>query len=286
MPSFPCRPAAVRGALTALLALAPLQAGATTEHGSFDRPPYYHGRLPAAARPIGHVAVSFRDEPGSLDLTPNRSPALAGLLDSLRVELDRLALTRPLPGGDWPMRDGPQVRFGARRGGTGPDVSLAPGEIDTREPRRMAFEYDGPGRAWKERVRHGANDSVRAVLVVQLGFADQWPRQVSWKGAKSIEIGTESRVPVPWLTSLDDPVQVLQLTGAVLTPEGKLLRLGAEGLLARRTGMLASTLGAQETLREEEIAALAEPGPDGAPAWHAALRQLVRGLCEGPIAGR
>jgi hypothetical protein len=271
-------------ALALLAASAASPSHATTRHGTFDRPPYYHGKLPATVRRVSHVPVSFRTEPGSLDPTPDRSPALAGLLDSLRSELDRSDRTRPLAGGDRPdmtLSDGPAVRFGARRGGTGADgIPLAASEIDTREPRRMDFEYDGPGRAWKQRVGSAAGDSVHAVVVVQLGFADHWVRQTSWKGSKSIEIGTGRSMPVGWLTSLDDPVQVLQLTGALVTPAGKVLRMGSEGLLARRTGMAASTLGAQEVLTEQEIATLLTAPAGGTPVWRAALRDLVAQLLD------
>lgn len=254
-------------------------ASAQTTQGSFDRPPFYHGKLSASASPIAHVAVSFRDDPTSLDPTPSDSSALAALLDSLRVELDRMNLTVRLAGGDWPMKDGPQVRFGCRRGGIDTEgLPRASDEIDPAEPRRMNFEYTDPGRAWRERVQKGAADSVGAVLAIQVGFSEQWVRQTSWKGSKSIELGTNRSMSVAWLTSLDDPVQVLQITGVVMTPKGKVLRLGAEGLLARRTGMTTSMAGAQEVLRQEELAELMATR-DGIPAaWKSALRGLVTGL--------
>jgi len=112
-------------------------------------PPFFHGRLSAVKGEIAHVPVSYRDEPASLDPAPSNSPALAALLDSLRAELDALGRTRPLAGGDWPMRDAPDVRFGARRGGATKDgTPLAADEIDPSEPRRMTFDVEGPGRAW------------------------------------------------------------------------------------------------------------------------------------------
>lgn len=267
------------GALLALSTIETSFASAATTRGSFDRSPYYHGRLPKTPTPVAHTAVSYRDDPGSLDPTPSTSPALAGLLDSLHVELDRLGLTQALPGGDWPMRDGPDIRFGVQRGGTREDgTPRAPDEIDPRGPRRMSFDVEGPGRGWRDRVTRAAGDSIRAILVIQLGFADHWVRQTSWKGSKSIEIGTGREERVPWLTSLDDPVQVLQLTGAILTPSGKILRVGAEGLLARRTGMMASMLGAQEVLTEKELAALEATTQGTPPVWRSAMRDLVSGL--------
>jgi hypothetical protein len=92
---------------------------AASTRGAFDKAPFYDGKG-TTARPVAHVPIAFRDEPGSLDPTPARSAALGSLLDSLAAELDRLTLTRPLPGSP-PQDRGPDVRFGCRRGGTGDD---------------------------------------------------------------------------------------------------------------------------------------------------------------------
>jgi hypothetical protein len=86
-------------------------------------------------------------------------------------------------------------------------------------------------------------------------------------------------MPLTWLTSLDDPVQVLQLTGALMGPDGRFVRVGAEALIARRTGMTASMIGAQEVLTEEEIRSLTAPTAEGSsPVWRTALRELVMQL--------
>jgi hypothetical protein len=119
---------------------------------------------------------------------------------------------------------------------------------------------------------------VGAVLAIALRFGDQWVRQKDWKGSKTIEIGTGRSEPVAWLTSLDDPVQVLTLAGALVSREGRVLRVGAEGVLVRRTGMIASTLGAQEVLTEADLRRLTERLDGGDPPWRSALRQLVTGL--------
>jgi hypothetical protein len=254
-------------------------AAAGTSRGSFDRAPFYDGKVPAGLGPATHAAVSYRGDAAALDPTPERSPALAALLDSLNAELDRIGLTRRLaldPAAD----GGPEIRFGCRRGGLGPDgIPRAPSEIDPGEPRRMAFDVEGPSRKWREQAA-AALDSAGAVVVVQLRFDEYWVRQRDWKGNKAIELGTGRAVPIPWRTSLDDPVQVLELTGAVLSREGKLLRVGAEGVLARRTGMTASVLGVQEILTEDDLRALSAPTDGGDAAWRTALRQLVAQLLQ------
>jgi hypothetical protein len=257
-------------------------AQAVTMRGEFSQPPYYDGKLKAEPRHAGHVTVAFRSEPSTIDPTPDNSPALATLLDSLRVEIDRQTRTTRLPL-DVRLPGRPDIRFGVRRGGMGPDgIPLGLTEIDAREPRRMTFEVEGPSKTWKRDVAAAMPDSVSVVVSVQLGFDELWVRQKDWKGTKTIEIGTDRVVPVPWLTSLDDPVQVLLLTGAVSDRNGKVLRVGAEGLVARRTGMTASVVGVQEILTEEDLASVIEAPEGQDPVWRVAIRSLVANLLSVP----
>jgi hypothetical protein len=264
--------------LLAAIAAAPA-AGAATNRGNFDQPPYYDGKVPTASSRAGHVVVEYRNEFASLDPTPDKSPALAALLDSLRAEIDRVGMSTALAV-DPRLEGRPDVRFGVRRGGTGPDgIPRGATEIDPTEPRRMEFEVEGPAKKWREAVRTAAGDSVAVVVSIQLGFDELWVRQKDWKGNKTIAIGTDRAVPVPWLTSLDDPVQVLQVTGVVMNRDGKILRVGAEGLTARRTSMSSSVAGLQEVLTEDDLrAVLVAPDAGQEPVWRVALRQLVAGL--------
>jgi hypothetical protein len=91
---------------------------------------------------------------------------------------------------------------------------------------------------------------------------------------------------VPFLTSLDTPAQVLQLTGALIDRDGSAIRIGAEGLFARRTGVLVTSLGAQELLTDEDIERVRTGRRDELPGrplvWQAALRNLVAELTGRP----
>lgn len=269
-----------RAWLPLLALIAAAAPAAATTRGSFDRPPFYHGKLPSWARAPEHVAVSWRGSDAPSDPSPSTSPVLAALLDSLRSELDRDRRTHLLPGGDWPMREGPDIGFGCRQGVGDETTAPTSSEVDPSEPRRMTFDIGSPGRGWIYRVTQGAGDSVRAVLVVELGFGDQWVRKTGAKGAKTLDLGTGRSTPVPWLTSIESPVRVLQLTGAVLTPAGKVLRVGAEGLLAHRPEPAPSPGGARQALAEKELASVLAPAPGGPPVWRQALRDLVSGLLE------
>jgi len=89
-------------------------------------------------------------------------------------------------------------------------------------------------------------------------------------------------VELPWLTSLETPVSVLQLTGALVGRDGRAVRIGAEGLLAKRTGLVASAFGLQALLSDEDVQQLRTTRRDdlaGRPlVWQAALRSLVAEL--------
>jgi hypothetical protein len=77
-------------------------------------------------------------------------------------------------------------------------------------------------------------------------------------------------------------VTVLQLTGALVDQEGRVLRIGAEGLTVRRTPLLASSLCAQALLRDEDVQALRSSVRQDLPGepltWRVALQHLVEQL--------
>jgi hypothetical protein len=126
-------------------------------------------------------------------------------------------------------------------------------------------------------------------LLVTLEIAQYYPRQTNLRGDKVVDLGTSHAVSLPWLTSLEQPVQVLQLTGALVGRDGKASRIGAEGLLAKRTGIVLSGFGAQALISDEDVQTLRETRRTdlaGQPlVWQAALRELVAGLGASTVIG-
>ena len=124
---------------------------------------------------------------------------------------------------------------------------------------------------------------AQAILVLSLETGQYWTRQHGiFAGRKSVELGTDYSQPVPWLTSLDTPAHVLQITGALIGRDGRAIRIGAEGLFARRTNVLLSSVGAQAQLTDEDVERVRTLRRDELPgrplAWQAAIRTLVREL--------
>ncbi|HUF25706.1 MAG TPA: hypothetical protein VMM18_01895 [Gemmatimonadaceae bacterium] len=129
-----------------------------------------------------------------------------------------------------------------------------------------------------------------SAILITLEVGQYWTRQVSWRGDKQVELGTGYVQDVPWLTSLDAPVQVLQLTGVRIDRDGLAIRIGAEGLLARRTNLVLSGFGVQSLLSEDDVArvrTMRREDLPGAPlVWQVALRTLVGELSGAPLSDR
>lgn len=263
-------------------------AGGTFRSGVGDtylqEPPYYAGRgLAGDTGRIAYLPITYqRGGVHSPMFDPEGGPgtAVAALLTEMNAYLDslgvaaRVELSTPLRG------LAPNVIF---------DCAVEPTnecEVGDVSKPRMRLAVARPDGNWIASAS-AALDRTGAsrVLLITLEGAQYWVRQTNWRGSKAVELGTDYTVPVPWLTSLDDPVSVLQLTGAVIGPDGRAIRIGAEGLLARRTNLLLSAVGAQALITDEDVETLRTARREDVPGqplvWQAALRNLV-----GQLTGR
>lgn len=279
--------------------------GATFRSGVGDafleRPPYYAGATKASLTPPGQRVGLFpvHYQPGASQpafMDPRWAPGspIATLLTDMNAYLDSLSATGALPlvriadgervSAVAPTSMGvpPDVRFGCMTEGDlpGEDCVVRGDSALGRKGQRMKLAVGRPSETWVAWARggmEGAGTSHAVVITLEVG--QYLMKQSGLAGRKSVELGTGHDVALPWLTSLETPVTVLQLTGALVDRDGRAVRIGAEGLLAKRTRLTVSALRAQELLREEEVAELrAQRREDlpGAPlAWQEALRTLV-----------
>jgi hypothetical protein len=123
-------------------------------------------------------------------------------------------------------------------------------------------------------------------LSITVEVGDYFVRQKGLRGSKEVELGSGYTVSLPWLTGLDTPVNVLQVTGALMNPDGTAARIAAEGMLAKRTGMVVGAFGAQEIVTEDDVAQLRAARRTDLPGqplvWQVALRNLVAELTGRP----
>ncbi|HET9011033.1 MAG TPA: hypothetical protein VFN38_04425, partial [Gemmatimonadaceae bacterium] len=278
--------------------------GATFRSGvgdSFpDRPPYRAG-APAGATAGTRVAilpVAYQRGASQADIfDPSAAPAtpISALLAEMNAYVD--SLTRAAGGGlvvriAAPAGLPPDVRFGCVQDASDDcahpsDPGPAVRSFETEQP-RMRLAVGRPSPVWIASAATALERSgAQHALVLTLEVGQYWVTKTGWTNRKSIELGTNYSVPLPWLTSLESPVNVLQLTGALMDRDGLAVRIGAEGLLARRTSLVMSGMGAQALISDDDVQqlrTLRREDLEGKPlVWQVALRQLVTDLSAVPI---
>jgi hypothetical protein len=265
-------------------------AGATFQSGvapaSLDRPPYYAGAaVTAGAERIAHLPIHYQRGAEQAALFEPKggagSPA-AALVAEMNAYLDSLAGTTRLSPRVAAVGTPPDVHFGCEVDAAGDCTEE--GEVEGGGTnRRLQLSVGRPSEEWIGWAST-ALDSASAdrVLLVTVEIGQYWPRQKGLSLAKEVRLGTGYSVSVPWLTSLEKPVAVLQLTGALVGRDGRAVRIGAEGMLAKRTNIVMSALGASMLLTDEDVEQLRTLRRDdvaGRPlVWQAALRNLVAQL--------
>lgn len=294
--------------LLALLTTGCASTGATFRSGVGDafleHPPYYAGAMKSTlAQPgarIGVLPVYYQpgaSQPAIFDPRWGADSQIAALLTEMNAYLDSLgkrgsvSLVRLAEGSrvsavaPTTMGVPPDVRFGCMTDGDlpGEDCVVRGDSALGRKGQRMKLAVGRPSEAWVKWMQESAaaND-VAHTLVISLEVGNYLMKQTGITGRKSVELGTGHTVSLPWLTSLETPVMVLQLTGAIVDRDGRAVRIGAEGMLAQRTRLTVSAMRAQELLRDEQVAELRaqrREDMDGSPlVWQVALRSLVTQL--------
>jgi len=107
---------------------------------------------------------------------------------------------------------------------------------------------------------------------------------------KKVVLGTGHDEPIRFLTAEDKLLEVLQFTGVLVDAQGRVVRAGAEGILARDTPFAAQVFDVDKVLddRTLEQVLTVERRADlaGDPLkWEVALGNLLAGLRADP-AGR
>jgi hypothetical protein len=281
-------PRAARWLAVCTVVVAGACAGSTLNSGvgdaMLDSAPYYAGTLSADSARIGHWPVVYQrgGSQGELfDPEAGAGSAVARLLAEMNAYLDSLQVTARLTSAAKPSGIPPDVHFGCPVDATGDCLPPERRPRDRGPLMRLAVgRPSGDWVSWAQPLMDEAGAGRSLQITLEVG--QYWPRQTNWRGSKEIELGTGYTKPLPWLTSLDDPVTVLQLTGALLGRDGRAIRIGAEGLVAHRTSFLLSALGAQRIISDGDVervrSARREDLPGQPLVWQVALRRLVAGL--------
>jgi hypothetical protein len=174
------------------------------------------------------------------------------------------------------------VQFGCETDAAGDCTGEGEVQNDPNQ-RRLQLAVGRPSEAWIAWAGTALDSAgADAALLITLEIGQYWVRQKGLSLSKEVEMGTGYSVGIPWLTSLEKPVSVVQLTGALVGRDGRAVRIGAEGLLAKRTSLSISALGAQALISDEELTRLRSLRREDLPGqplvWQVALRHLVAQL--------
>jgi hypothetical protein len=293
----------LRGATRALAAMsvalfsaACATTGATFNSGVGDafleRPPYRAGADVTTGTRVVALPITYQSDAAQaaiFDPSSSAGSPIATLLAEMNVYVDSLGLL-PRTGEARIAGVAPDVQFGCLTAG-GSD------ECDESEQRQrdllrgddhqLRLAVGRPSPEWTAGVQRSLTAAgADLALVLTLEVGQYWVTKTGWRNDKSVALGSGYSVALPWLTSLETPVSVLQITGAVVDRNGKAVRIGAEGLMARRTPLLVSSLRAQALLSDEDVQRARTLRRDDLPgrplAWQVALRHLVADLAAQP----
>ena len=273
--------------LLALAGCSNMRLGSTSY---FDDMPYYGGRLKGSADPIGHFPVTFDKRMGGTFFTMDqeRKELLEPVLAEMNAFLDQLGASKVLPEIIRDRNDAPDIFIG------NPDMMDAPttGHISTDEdedsPREMAAYKYPPAEHWIIEMQDiCSGNNARYSLYIPLGFSEYFISMKNWKGSKELRMGTGYKVNMPWMTDLDTPAEVLHLTGALIDRKGKIVRIGGEGIIAKRTGFWTSVIGFQDMISDKMLKKLMQDErrndlPGQPLTWQVSLQNLVAQLTGNP----
>jgi len=253
-------------------------------------PPYYAASRSAVVRgAVAHTPIAY--ERGAVheaffDPAGGGGTEIGALLREMNAYLDSLGVSTRLALESVPGATPPSVEFGCEQDPLG-ECAHESRDVSIQGSPWMRLSAARPSARWVAAAREALDRSgAEHALVVTLEVGQYWTHQRNLLGQKEVRLGTDYSAGLPWLTSLEQPVHVLQLTGALVDRDGRPVRIGAEGMIARQTNLLLSSLGAQELITEGDVRKLREARRSDLPGrprvWEAALRSLVAELAERP----
>lgn len=249
-----------------------------------EKPPYFKnfGKISTQGAKIGHLPIMLDKRAGD-PTSQNVSQALLAEMNSFLAGAGWTIKMEPI---NLPLSEAPDLYFGNPAMFRSPVNSSSYEEPDQVRPPMVLF-YRNASKEWKTKLTEVAEtNNVDYVLFTTIGLSEYFIRQTNLLGKKELALGNGYRVPIKWLTSLEDPIEVLHITGALLDKTGKILRVGAEGIIAAKpASILESAINLQNMISEDEIKrVMAEVYRDDLPgkplAYHAALQNLVAHLLQ------
>jgi hypothetical protein len=273
--------------LSAAAGCATLDQYATGETHRLERAPYHRTLargVPFATENILVMPVAPGERLAESLMYGSRLAEFQPLVQALQ---DRLAVhygcCRLLPSAGLPAQGAPRLYVGSALGDDAPleaESQVFPQDFPFAP---MVLHLDRPRDPWREAVRElAAREGASQVLLVTVDVA-QYPKSRAGFLGKKIVLGTDHEQRIRFLTAEDKPMEVLQLTGLLLDAEGRVVRAGAEGIIARDTPFLLQAFDIVKVLDDLDLESVLvnerrEDRPGRPLKWEAALDALVEQL--------
>jgi hypothetical protein len=248
--------------------------------------PTYMGSDDIRTASVAHSAVLIdpytKDDP----FFPQLEPTLRLMADSLTRYLDSWSSSERLDG-SLKRQGRPRVFAGVPEPGDGDFADVPPMWSEQPGQFPQVLRTHQPSSEWREwAVQTMEEADADHLMILFIGVGRYYPKQVDWKGNKVFEIGTGYRQEIPWLTALNEPMDMVQLTGVLVDRHGEVVASGMEGLLPLRTSFLASIFGVRRTTDRSDldrIATLERADLDHHPlVWQVAVHNLHARLTNQP----
>jgi hypothetical protein len=282
------RAVCVASGLIALGACETLDQYAVGETHRLDRAPWYRSTA-EFERPAGGsvvlLPVTLQSRVNSSFMYGDRTDEFEPLLRALN---ERAASARPCCRSTTsaPAGEGPQVYVGIAGGDLAP-METEDQRLETDRFAPMVLSIARPETAWRDGLaKLAGTGDARWFLHLQLGVS-QYAKGREGLIRKQVTLGTGHVQPIRFLTAEDKPVEVLHLTGVLVDANGRIVRAGAEGIIARDTPFSAQVFEMSKALDDLDLgAALEERRTDlpGSPRkWEMAFDNLISQLTLGSV---
>ena len=206
----------------------------------------------AASKAVGVLPVALdREIAASFEYGDRRQEfdAVIAAMQARLVGNDRL---RVADVSALPAEGTPRVYVGSAIGDFAPPDAEQMQEPDEQFP-PMVLYLEKPSSAWQEAASKLMADQGLEHLVLVTLSVSQYPKGRSGVFAKNVRLGTGHEQPVKFLTAEDKLLEVLQVTGLLVDTQGRVVRAGAEGVLAQDTPFLAQAVEATKMLDDAAI---------------------------------
>ena len=206
------------------------------------------------------------------------APSLKPLLEEINQFLDTNEWVKMIEPIGITNKGKPEFLFG--------DESILLAQTDDEKKEQtpaMALIITQPSKVWQEKWQAAIDGKADYTIMISLGISAYRINMKNWKGSKEIQIGTGYGVDLPWLTSMDDPIPVVQLTGALLDNNGKIIRTGAEGFFVKKTSFFKSVIGWQNLITKKDVDKIINEHQrkdltNNPLAWKVAVQNLIANL--------